>query len=84
MSEEKHRGVIGLQKGETWYGRPGTTYEGVEARIDVVTVRKVSCTYKRIVQIDRMRLAGQVMPIAPWSFHVEMPPLALFGLYFFA
>ncbi|MBH8605622.1 hypothetical protein [Thermoactinomyces sp. CICC 10522] len=51
-----------MKEGEIWYGRPGTPYEGVEARIDVVTVRKVSCTYNRIVEIDGMRLAGEVMP----------------------
>ncbi|MBA4601906.1 hypothetical protein [Thermoactinomyces mirandus] len=50
-----------MEKGETWYGRNGTPYEGVKATIDRITARKVSISYDRIVHVDGSLVCGQTM-----------------------
>jgi hypothetical protein len=51
-----------LEKGETWYGRPGTPYEGVAATVETITARNVQVSFDRIVQVDGLKLSGKVMP----------------------
>lgn len=50
-----------IKKGEIWFGRPGTAYEQVEAKIESITPRNVQVSYDRIVQVNGSQLAGEVM-----------------------
>jgi hypothetical protein len=51
-----------IKKGEIWFGRPGTAYEQVEAKIESITPRNVQVSYDWIVQVNGSQLAGEVMP----------------------
>lgn len=37
-----------------WFGRPGTSYEGVEVMVEIVTVRNVQVSYYQIVHFNSM------------------------------
>jgi hypothetical protein len=50
-----------MQIGDRLFGRIGTPYEGVQARIDNMTSRYVQLFFDRVVQIDGMNLLGQVL-----------------------
>jgi hypothetical protein len=50
-----------LQINDIWYGKDGTAYAGVSARIDAITTRNVQVSFDRTVRIDSMLLAGTVM-----------------------
>ncbi len=50
-----------MEKGETWIGRHGTVYEGVEATIDEITARKVSVSYDRFVSVNGSQVKDQTM-----------------------
>jgi sorbitol-specific phosphotransferase system component IIBC len=50
-----------IKKGEIWFGRPGTIYEQVEAKIESITARNVQVSYNRIVQVNGSRVVGEVM-----------------------
>ncbi|KFZ39317.1 hypothetical protein JS81_14975 [Thermoactinomyces sp. Gus2-1] len=47
--------------GEIWFGRSGSVYEGIQARIESITPRNVQVSYDRIVQVNGSQLAGEVM-----------------------
>ena len=44
-----------------WFGRPNTPYEGVQAKIEDMTIRNVEIEFDRIVHINNVMLAGEVM-----------------------
>jgi hypothetical protein len=50
-----------LQIGDIWYGKDGTPYEGVTAKIDAITARNVQVSFDRIVNMDGAKLGGTVM-----------------------
>lgn len=50
-----------IKKGEIWFGRPGTAYEQVEAKIENITARNVQVSFNQVVQVKGMRLLGEVM-----------------------
>lgn len=50
-----------LQVSEIWFGKAGTAYEGVTAKIEAITLRNVQVTYDRIVLRDGLQLQGEVM-----------------------
>lgn len=47
-----------LNVGDVWHGRLGTNYEGVEAKIDNITPRRVQVSFNRLVEVDDMILGG--------------------------
>jgi hypothetical protein len=48
-------------KGDIWFGKIGTAYEGVKATIEEITARNVQLRYDRIVQVNGLQLSGEVM-----------------------
>lgn len=49
-----------LNVGDVWHGRLGTNYEGVEAKIDNITPRRVQVSFSQLVEVDNMILGGSV------------------------
>jgi hypothetical protein len=47
--------------GEIFYGRPDTPYEGVQAKIEDISIRNVQLSFDRVVQKNDTILAGEVM-----------------------
>lgn len=50
-----------LQIGDIWHGKAATPYEDVTAKIDAITTRNVQVSFDRVVEMDNMRLAGEVL-----------------------
>ena len=50
-----------MELGEIWFGRSGSVYEGIQARIESITTRNVQVSFNQVVQVKGMRLLGEVM-----------------------
>jgi hypothetical protein len=50
------------QKGDIWFGKIGTAFEGVKATIETITTRNVQVSFDQIVLVDGLKLSGTVMP----------------------
>jgi hypothetical protein len=50
-----------LMINDIWYGKDGTPYAGVSAKIDAVTSRNVQVSFDRNVSMDGLLLSGSVM-----------------------
>jgi hypothetical protein len=57
--------------GDIWYGKDGTVYENVSARIDAVTSRNVQVTFDRTVSVDGLQLAGAVITHKQFRLHFD-------------
>lgn len=65
--------------GETWHGKDGTVYEGVAATIEAITARNVQLTYNLVVNVDGVRLRGEVM--TQKKFQTMFEPYRQGGLF---
>jgi hypothetical protein len=45
---------------DIWYGKDGTPYEDVSARIDAVTSRNVQVSFDQTISVDGLQLGGTV------------------------
>lgn len=50
-----------MEIGEIWFGKDGTSYQGIIATIKAITTRNVQLTYNLVVNVDGVRLRGEVM-----------------------
>jgi hypothetical protein len=60
-----------LHINDIWYGKDGTSYEGVTARIDAVTSRNVQISFDRVVAVDEIRTSGTVMTHKQFRLHFD-------------
>jgi hypothetical protein len=58
--------------GEIWYGKDGTPYESVSARIDAITTRNVQVSFDQDVNVDDMVQAGTVMTHKQFRLQFEI------------
>lgn len=57
--------------GDIWYGKDGTPYAGVSARIDAITTRNVQVMFDKTVSVDDLLLGGTVMTHKQFRLHFD-------------
>jgi hypothetical protein len=60
-----------LQINDIWYGKDGTVYDGVTARIDAITTRNVQVSFDHVVAVDGLQLVGSVMTHKQFRLHFD-------------
>jgi hypothetical protein len=68
-----------LEIGEIWFGKDGTSYQGIIATIKAITTRNVQLTYDLVVNVDGVRLRGEVM--TQKKFQTMFEPYRQGGLF---
>lgn len=57
--------------GDIWYGKDGTPYAGVTARIDAITTRNVQVSFDRTVSVDDIHTNGTVITHKQFRLHFD-------------
>jgi hypothetical protein len=69
-----------LMINDIWYGKEGTVYANVSARIDAITTRNVQVSFDLNVSVDDLLLSGSVMTHKQFRLHFDPgQQLSLFG-----
>jgi hypothetical protein len=65
------RDVSELELNDIWYGKDGTPYAGVSARIDAITSRNVQVMFDRTVSVDDIQTTGTVITHKQFRLHFD-------------
>lgn len=70
-----------LHINDIWYGKDGTPYAGVTARIEQITTRNVQVAFDKTVSVDGIHTNGTVMTQKQFKLHFDSgQQLSLFSI----